>query len=417
MSSSEYLSTSFIGGWVTVLAVAGAMGYQYYSKSQPAAKKEKAAVAANIPKKQNRAKKQRQEAFTAQKATAVETPAAVTTPSANSKKERDEESDNKAFAAQMANVKAGKKFDGKSNADKKQKQKSVKQSRAAEPLETKAEPEVEAAPASPEVEAADVDSSSAAASPEVAAADPSGVSDMLEPTSSGPSVLRLTDTDKVKQKAKVTKAPEQVESKKQRQNRKKAEERKLAREEDEKERKVLMEKQRRTAREAAGVPAKDGSQFTNAAVKSSAWTAGATNGTTPKKEETLEVQPLDTFESTKTDAPAASIAPAKQQPKDTSAWTSSLPSEEEQLEAAKAEDDAWATVPTKGSKKAKKTQSSENLVPSAPAKEARPAPAPLPVNGNSKKPTASYGSFSALTVDKTTAQDDDEDVEETEWDV
>lgn len=413
MSSSEYLSTSFIGGWVTVLAVAGAMGYQYYSKSQPAAKKEKPAVAANTPKKQNRAKKQRQEAFTAQKAAAVDTPV-VTTPSAAPKKERDEESDNKAFAAQMANVQVGKKFDGKSNVDKKQKQKSVKQSRAAEPIETKAEP-VEAA--SPEVEVADVDSSSAAASPEVAPADPSGVSDMLEAAPSGPSVLRLTDTDKVKQKAKVTKAPEQVETKKQRQNRKKAEERKLAREEDEKERKILMEKQRRTAREAAGVPAKDGSQFTNAAVKSSAWTAGVTNGTTPKKEETLDVQPLDTFESTKTDAPAASIAPAKKQPKDTSAWTSSLPSEEEQLEAAKAEDDAWNTVPTKGSKKAKKTQSSENLVPSAPAKEARPAPAPLPVNGNSKKPTPSYGSFSALTVDKTAAQDDDEDVEETEWDV
>ncbi|KAH7359003.1 hypothetical protein B0T11DRAFT_330732 [Plectosphaerella cucumerina] len=415
MSSSEYLSTSFIGGWVTVLAVAGAMGYQYYSKSQPAAKKEKPSAATSAPKKQNRAKKQRAEAYSsvAQKAVVEEAPA-VPAPSSNPKKERDEESDNKAFAAQMANVKAGKKFDGKSNVDKKQKQKSVKQSRAAEPVAPKAEPEVAAAAPSNEEVEADVDSSSAAASPEVAAADPSGVSDMLEPTSSGPSVLRLTDTDKVKQKAKVVKAPEQVETKKQRQNRKKAEERKLAREEDEKERKILLEKQRRTAREAAGVAPKDGSQFTNAAVKSSAWTAGATNGTTPKKEETLDVQPLDTYETTTTSAPAASIAPAK--PKDTSAWTSSLPSEEEQLEAAKAEDDAWNTVPTKANKKAKKTQSSENLVPSAPAKEARPAPAPLPVNGSSNKPAQSYGSFSALTV-KDTAQDDDEDVEEKEWDV
>lgn len=414
MSSSEYLSTSFIGGWVTVLAVAGAMGYQYYSKSQPAAKKEKPTAIASTPKKQNRAKKQRQEAYSsaAQKAATEEAPV-VPTPSAQPKKERDEESDNKAFAAQMANVKAGKKFDGKSNAEKKQKQKSVKQSRAAEPVQAKVVAEDE--PTAPSSNDSANDVSSAAASPEVTPADPSGVSDMLEAAPSGPSVLRLTDTDKVKQKVKAAKAPEQVETKKQRQNRKKAEERKLAREEDEKERKVLMEKQRRTAREAAGVPAKDGSQFMASVGAKSAWNASA-NGSTPKKEETIDVQPLDTFESTTTDAPAASVAPAK--PKDTAAWTSSLPSEEEQLEAAKAEDDAWATVPTKGSKKAKKVQSTEEIVPSAPVKEARPVPQPLPVNGTSNnKSNQSYGSFSALTVKDTGAQDDDEDVEETEWDV
>ncbi len=50
------------------------------------------------------------------------------------------------------------------------------------------------------------DDESSIPSPEVRAADAGDVSDMLEPKAAGPSILRLTDTDKVKQKEKKVKA-------------------------------------------------------------------------------------------------------------------------------------------------------------------------------------------------------------------
>ncbi|KAM0329862.1 hypothetical protein ACHAQA_004027 [Verticillium albo-atrum] len=425
--SSEYLTTSFVGGWATVLAIAGAVGYNYYQKQKPAAAPSKnTQVPWSPPKKNNRAKKQRQEAYAtaAQSAPRDETPREEPAATSSKKKERDEDEDNKAFARQMSGVKEGMKFSGnKAGGDKnKNKQKSVKQSRAAEPTEV-SKP-VELTPAVAEEAPAQESSSSSSnadadddRSPEVRPVDASGVSDMLEPATGGPSVLRLTDTDKQKSKPKVAKVVEPAETKKQRQNRRKVEERKIAREEEEKLRKVAMEKQRRGAREAAGIPAKDGSQFMAATNGGkSAWKAGSPNGQQESKKETIDVQPLDTFETTTTNGTAASIAPARNQKGES--WKASALSEEEQIELLK-EEDEWATVPTKSAKKAKKTQGSdtEAAPPSAPPKEARPVPQPIVNAGasksNSAKANQSYGSFSALS----SKADDNAAEEELEWDV
>ncbi|KAK1977225.1 hypothetical protein LZ30DRAFT_271245 [Colletotrichum cereale] len=414
MTSSDFLTTQTVGGYLVCFMIAGGFIYHYSSKNKPAqiAKQAKAYVE---PRKDTNAKKQRKAAFasSAPKSTAEDkgSSSAVEPSSTWLSNNPKEDVDNAEFARRMASIKEGKKFDGKSSGDSKKKTKSVKQSRAAEkkPVEVAEEKEPAPAPA-PAVEAVedveDVEDSSSAASPEVTPSDPSGVSDMLEPSAGGPSVLRLTGTDKEKPKAKNQKVPEKPETKKQRQNRQKAEAKKVAREEEEKERKVKLEKQRRTAREAAGIPAKDGSQFM-AAVNGnkSAWTAGSPNGASANGTPPA-VQPLDTFE-----APAKNgTAPAA--PAQTSNnWISSLPSEEEQIERLK-EDDEWNTVPAK-SKKAKK----ENRTPSPEPAKAAAAPAPSrPVaqavqkpasNGKAAKPVQSnFGSFSALSTE-----------EEEEWDV
>ncbi|KAJ3553565.1 hypothetical protein NPX13_g10861 [Xylaria arbuscula] len=245
-------------------------------------------------------------------------------------------------------------------------------------------------------------------SPVVTAADSHGVSDMLEPSASGPSVLRLTGTDSVKKpKERKAKAAEPVETKKQRQNRKKAEAAKLAREEDEKERQVLLEKQRRTARIAEGRPAKDGSAF----VAQNAWDAKPADAAAP-------VQLLDTFEQkakpeSKAPAPTSSAPVAKSS---SDPW-SGLPSEEEQLEMIRQED-SWNEVKTK--KKGKKKDATAEA-PAAPSQPTNGNTATTttttntkPANGP-KKPilTSSSSSFAALTPEET---GDDEEPEE-EWDV
>lgn len=82
-----------------------------------------------------------------------------------------------------------------------------------------------------------------------------GVSDMLEKPSSGPSILRLTDTMGTMNKSQTKLAPkpfEVAETKKQRQARQKREAQKALNEEAEKERRKLMEKQIRGARMAEG---------------------------------------------------------------------------------------------------------------------------------------------------------------------
>ncbi|GKT55318.1 hypothetical protein ColTof4_07814 [Colletotrichum tofieldiae] len=414
MTTSDFLTTQTVGGYLVCFMIAGGFIYHYSNKKKPAqiAKQAKAYVE---PRKDTNAKKQRKAAFasSAQKSTTEDKGSSSAVEASSSSwlsNDPKEDADNAEFARRMATVKEGKKFDGKSSGDSKKKAKSVKQSRAAEkkPAEVAEEKEPATAPA-PVVETVeDVDESSSAASPEVTPADPSGVSDMLEPSAGGPSVLRLTGTDKEKPKAKNQKVPEKAETKKQRQNRQKAEAKKVAREEEEKERKVKLEKQRRAAREAAGIPAKDGSQFM-AAVNGnkSAWTAGSpngasTNGTSPA------VQPLDTFEAPAKNGTTTAAAPAQT----SDSWISALPSEEEQIERLK-EEDEWNTVPAK-SKKAKK----ENRTPSPEPAKAAPAAAPAqsrPIaqavqkpasNGKAAKPVQSnFGSFSALST------------EEEEWDV
>jgi hypothetical protein len=304
------------------------------------------------------------------------------------------------FARQLSNTIAGTKFNTKKSEDKRQK--SVKQSKAQEVSSGKV--------STPSSTTGDADDDlSPQVSPVVAAADSHGVSDMLEPVASGPSVLRLTSTDSVKKpKDKKAKAAEPVETKKQRQNRKKAEAAKAAREEEEKERKVKMEQQRRTARVAEGRPAKDGSGFV---ATQNAWNSSPANDSPPTQLlDTFEQQPKPEPTKTPTPAPAA---PAK---KATSDPWSGLPSEEEQLEMIRQED-SWNEVKTKkkGKRKDSATEASAPSIQPANGNSAATATAvSKPVNG-SKKPilASSSSSFAALTPEE--GGDDDEP--EQEWDV
>ncbi|KAI1873024.1 uncharacterized protein JN550_003277 [Neoarthrinium moseri] len=328
------------------------------------------------------------------------TPSRSYDPEAEAAAKRDEARANQDFAQSFSKLKSGHQFTAQKS--EKKKQKSVKQSRAQE-ADT---PVANASSPSSTTGDADDDLSSAA-SPVVPAADSTGVSDMLEAAAPGPSVLRLTDTDSVKTQQKKAKAPEVVESKKQRQNRLKAERKKLEREQEEAERKKLEEAQRRRARVAEGRPAKDGSAFL---ANNSPWVAKSNGEKT--------VQPLDTFEqkpaaeSTNLSTPKPAAAATKER---SDSWMSSLPSEEEQFAQVLEDSSAWNEVTSKKGKKGKKGLETAD----APAAQATPsaAPAPVakaPVNGGyskSKPALSSNSSFAALTPEETA-----DEVEE-EWEV
>ena len=191
---------------------------------------------------------------------------------------------------------------------------------------------------------------------------PSGldVSDMLEPPSKGPSVLRLTEpvNQPPARQPKPQKTTAEPEPKKQRQNRKKNEEKKAMREQAEQERRVMLEKQLRTAREAEGRPAKNG-MGTSKSPSVNAWsnpTSAPTRSEVPPT--TLKNGPLlDTLEdreatiesSTKNTNGSGNNAVV-----DGRTWNRGLPSEEEQIRLMNEmdSDNAWSTVPSgKGKKK------------------------------------------------------------------
>jgi hypothetical protein len=334
--------------------------------------------------------------------------------------------DNREFARQLANIKQGTILNGPKKSDEKR-QKSVRQSRA-QIIDDNAGQSKVSAPSSTAGVDAD-DDESLTPSPEIKAADASGVSDMLEAKAAGPSVLRLTDTDKAKpKKEKKAKEPEKVETKKQRQNRQKAEAAKALREETEKHRKTDMESQRRQARIAEGRAAKDGSAFM-AQAQQSAWTGNGANGSSGSNAtngEFLPVQPLDTFDTgsytdvsapksvTKSAAPAKS-APVKSNPADS--WIATLPSEEEQMELLRGEEE-WNTVTTKKVNKKKKEAAAESPIDSEPTVvQQQPVAKPAAVNGASaapKRPAKAFtqqSSFAALSANEPEAED------ENEWDV
>ena len=185
------------------------------------------------------------------------------------------------------------------------------------------------------------------------------VSDMLEPASKGPSILRITDpvnSPPIRQ-PKAQEATPTQETKKQRQNRRKKEEKKAAREEAEKERRALLEKQRRTAREAEGRPAKNG--LGPAQLSTNAWnkpTNAATTSTGPATEQS-SVSLLDTFEDTPTTSlnPQSTNGGPNGSSVDKKVWNNDLPSEEEQMRMITEmdSDNAWSTV-AKGGKSKKK---------------------------------------------------------------
>ena len=185
------------------------------------------------------------------------------------------------------------------------------------------------------------------------------ISDMLEPASKGPSILRITDpvnSPPIKQ-PKAQKATPEPETKKQRQNRRKNEQKKAAREEAEKERRALLEKQLRTAREAEGRPAKNG--LGPAQPPTNAWNKpanAATDSTEPATEQS-SVSLLDTFEDTPTTSlnPQSTNGGPKGSSVDKKVWNNDLPSEEEQMRMITEmdSDNAWSTV-TKGGKSKKR---------------------------------------------------------------
>ncbi|EGS17999.1 uncharacterized protein CTHT_0060120 [Thermochaetoides thermophila DSM 1495] len=375
-----------------------------------------------------KAKRQRVESFNkdaektrTQKPASVPVQAVVDTSS-------DDEVDNREFARQLASVKQGTSLNAPKKSDEKR-TKSVKQSRAQVFDDEDDKAKAVSAPSSTAGVDADDDESSTP-SPEVRAVDAGDVSDMLEPKPAGPSVLRLTDTDKVKpKKEKKAKTPEKTETKKQRQNRKKAEAEKALREENEKQRKADMEAQRRQARIAEGRPAKDGSTF-QAQQQANAWTSNGTKDSPSSNAtngEFVPVQPLDTFDSgsfTDVSVPKSTSTPAKSTAPAADNWIASLPSEEEQMEMLR-EEEAWSTVTTKKSRGKKKeaaaaAATTESAVDSEPTVvqgktvanklAANSAAAPAPKANKPKKPAISQPSaFAALSTD-------DENIEN-EWDV
>lgn len=382
------LTSTTVGGWATIIAVAG--GIYYISNRKEKSKRPAAAKQTSKPlevKKESKAKKGKKASLQSDGDSEVKSgsdkkkkakkpsPAPVKAQSAQSEQstyadvtEDKEEQDNKEFARRMAATKAGGAI-GTSNAKVETRQKSVKQSRAQEKQEKKEKPGVEfssdnlTAPSSTNGGDAD-DDQSPINSPELSATtDEShvggGVADMLEKPSAGPSVLKISaPTNPAPEKKQKTQAPAApAESKKQRQNRQKAEAQKAQREADEAERQKLMEQSRRNARLAEGRAAKDGSGFmaSKTPAYASQWSAPppSTNGTTTSDK---KVQLLDTNEPT--EKPAEPTAEAVYSPSQEagSKWETNL-SEEDQIRIF-AENENWETVKNDKKKRAKKAEES-----------------------------------------------------------
>ena len=187
------------------------------------------------------------------------------------------------------------------------------------------------------------------------------VSDMLEPASKGPSILRITEPANPQsiRQPKVQKAAPEPETKKQRQNRQKNEEKKAIREQDEKERRALLEKQLRTVREAEGRPAKNGLGDSKTP-STNVWNkpvSVATDFTGPATKQS-SVSLLDTFEDVPVTAtnPRSSNGGVNGMSVDEKVWRNDLPSEEEQMRIITEmdSDNTWSTV-VKGGKSKKKS--------------------------------------------------------------
>lgn len=426
------LNNKTVVGWTAIIITIGVLTYKNQTNARPvnqqrvAPRQNRVQDSREQPKKENKAKRQRVESFANE---STKQPQPKTQPksyaAATQFKAKDHSSDdgvdNREFAKQMAQNKKSK-FAPKVNNE--QKQKSVKQSKAKDiGHETPADSGKASAPSAPSSTAGvdGDDDQSSAASPIVPAADPTGISDMLEQSTSGPSVLRLTDTAEKQQKPRQAKSPQPTETKKQRQNRQKVERARAQREEEEKTRKALMEAQRRAAREAEGRAAKDGSTFTTVQ-KPSAWTGNRVNGK-PEQTASTSVHPLDTFDSTPKATAVTPPAPAQEkedikQNGGKPGWTEVPYSEEEQLEMLKKDAEEWHSVSKSRKKKNKNTNAVSETDESAaenntaPAGD-KPASKAKDINGRPKaQPMPSQSSFAALTDDGANLAE-----EEQEWDV
>lgn len=233
---------------------------------------------------------------------------------------------------------------------------------------------------------------------------------MLAPKAAAASVLKIGGSEKpAGQKKPQQQRPETPqETKKQRQNRKKVEEAKAQREADEKERQKLLEKQRRTAREARGEPAKNGLQPAKAPT-SNAWASSTPASKVVAAAPAQSGQLLDTFDpdvvSTASSSEAGATngtAPTPDSMGNSGDWTNGL-SEQEQLRMA-LEDSAWETVP-KG-KKQRKTKpaedtAGESTTTSAPQevqeKETAPVKKVLAKQMENKPPVSRYAALDEIT--------------------
>lgn len=198
---------------------------------------------------------------------------------------------------------------------------------------------------------------------------PGDVSDMLEAPAAGPSVLRLT-APLQPQHISQPRAPKPVESpetKKQRQHKKKNEEKKAAREQAEKERRVLLERQLRTAREAEGRPAKNG-LAPSKAPSNGAWSKPGTEQTAASESPALAngTLLLDTFDETAKPGTKDAGGPSAK-----ASWAEDLPSEEEQLRILNEMNgnSEWNTV-EKGRKKKARAPASNGDVPGSESSDA-----------------------------------------------
>jgi hypothetical protein len=240
---------------------------------------------------------------------------------------------------------------------------------------------------------------------------PSGrdVSDMLGAQGAAPSVLSIKASDKPARASKA-KAPkvEAQETKKQRQNRQKVEAQKIAREEEEKQRQVLMEKQRRTAREARGEPAKNGVQAATAP-SNNPWTVAGAVQAPPSAS---AGQLLDTFDAASTTSSSEAPTNGTIQTPDSTSNSGSyngLPSEEEQLRLAM-EDSAWTTIPKGGKKQRVKTAgeiAEEGNVFTPVQQPVKSAQAPQAKKAENRAPTSRYQILSETFTAKDHPQDSD----------
>ena len=217
---------------------------------------------------------------------------------------RDDEVDDKEFAKQLTSVKTGTSLTSTGKAAKPPR--TVKQSRinGVNNGADSALPDTKDVSGRSSTTGADADDDlSATNSPAFGAVrrGEEGVSDMLEAPAPGPSVLRLTESTQPQRSSapKQPKSTEVQESKKQRQRKAKKEAEKAALDQAEKDRRILLEKQLRTARESRGEPAKNGVPV-QPLPKSNAW-AKPVNGTetvsAPLNEASRSTVPLlDTFD-------------------------------------------------------------------------------------------------------------------------
>lgn len=247
------------------------------------------------------------------------------------------------------------------------------------------------------------DDMSPAASPALNSGD---VSDMLEPTRSGPSSIRLTAPLNPQKERAPKQAKEQVvESKKARQNRKKVEERRIQREAEEKERKALEEKQRRSAREARGEPAKNGIPVARAPVNNPWEEQNAAAAATVQTGATVNGASngplLDTFDAESTGSSTGGLENSTAATSTTEANPTQYENEDALVAKAmkESEDESgWTTVSVGKKQQKKRSDSSGEATPIEKPKVEKPkisSPVKSTFNTNISKPTG----FAALNAD------------------